>query len=280
MIVLFLWFFCAVWFVHIVPPPPPFLGAWASSVPPPRVRPGSCLHFDNGKRYLSADVRIDCTSARYRALFAYSCAVAAVVLVGFPAVLFAVLRRHRRRLYPQNFNRIVRVKHSDPDGGTSCIVACVETAFAPQDRVEFRDAMQRVGRALALRSFGPAQHRASLPYSVGSTVLRSWEASPGPGDSSLQRHPEEAMFHFALPPSHTRFAAVAVDLAVRDWHVAPKHYDLAADVAARDADPSLRHLSFLFNVRRWGWWAARPLGVGDGGVAPVVDACVCVRARG
>jgi hypothetical protein len=234
---------------------------------------GRCYEFDHGRSYLSVDFRIDCASGRYRAMSVYSAVMMVLIPIGFPAALFWVLWRLRWQLYPMNRDRCLRVRHS-PDSSTPCVVACVEAeCTSPKDRAELHAKVQRLGAWLMqptrVRNPAPVAASASATssttsVSVSSTggvpsigpgagsscghVLRVWESSPGPGDPALQRG-GEAMFHYALPPSHTPAAAAAVDAMVRAWHLAPGRYCADADIEARRLDPTIQHLKFAYQVR-------------------------------
>jgi hypothetical protein len=223
------------------------------------------MDFDNGKRYLSADLRIDCSSGRYRAMLAYALVMMAVIPAGFPLAFVMVLRRHRSQLFPANRNRSVRVRHS-ATAAAPCIVACVEAEFLARDQAEFGSRMQLLGAAMQA---GGRRPLGRLGPQVASTGPCAWGPHLGPGDPALQRG-GEAMFHFALPSSHTAALAAAVDGVVREWHLAPARYSVAADMEARAADPSVQHLVFLYEVGR-GCWECVAAGLG------AVSKCVCVQ---
>jgi hypothetical protein len=55
-------------------------------------------------------------------------------------------------------------------------------------------------------------------------------------------HPEQI-----LPPANTVAAKAAVLDLLEEWHL--QHYDMNADIEARNKDASVQHLSFLFGVR-------------------------------
>ncbi len=223
-----------------------------------------CLKFDGGRRALSADLRIDCDSHLYYRMKAYSVVMLVLIPVGFPLAFLWVLWRHRDSLYPRNRDRCVRVLHS-PDVATACVVACVEAHFSNAARLEFHSKMQQLGREL-LASVPPTpdelQRAAGGPHSMpaasapagcaaGAAVceaVASWEPAPGPGNAALQR-PGEAMFHYALPPTHAPAQAAAVNTVMEAWHIAPDRYCGEDDVNTRRADPSVQHLTFLFEVR-------------------------------
>jgi hypothetical protein len=210
-----------------------------------------CLEFDGGKSYLSADLRIDCSSTRYREMFAYSAAMVVVIPIGFPLGFFWALWRHRRNLYPMNHRRCLRVQHS-ADGSTPCIVACVEAQFTAAAREVLHDQLQRLGRSLLQCDPQPTPSSgATIAPVSGSSggACTIWDSAPGAGDDSLMRS-GETMFHYTLPPTHIPAKSAAVDAVVAKWHLA--HYDVAADVNARREDSSIQHLSFLYEVSRDG----------------------------
>ncbi len=198
-----------------------------------------CRVFDvgNGLFLLDADVSISWDSPRGKSLVAYSVIMVAVVPVGFPLVLFWALYRHRRRLYPMNRDRVVRVRHS-PDNTTPCVVAYVEDLLSATEAAELRERIRRLATALQLDG-----HSADADVTCGSPSA----SAPGPGHPSLQRG-GEAMSHFLLPSTCTPAAVATVDGVVRAWHLAPGRYNMAADIEARDADEAVKHLTFLFNV--------------------------------
>jgi hypothetical protein len=215
-----------------------------------------CLEFDDGKRFLSADLNIDCDSRRYRTMFSYSIVMIVLIPIGFPLGFFWALWQHRRGLYPMNRGRCLRVQHS-PDGATPCIVACVEAQFSPAAREVLHRKVQRLGQLLQLeaevssrgrRRGCPAAGGIATPAPPTGGVGAAWDPMPGPGNPSLQ-HDGASMFHYALPPTNTPTKVAAVDAMVDAWHLAPSRYDVAADVGARLADPSVRHLAFLYEVR-------------------------------
>jgi hypothetical protein len=228
---------------------------------PVAVRP-RCLTFDDGKRRLLADLRIECGSRRHDDMVTFSVFMTAVVPVGFPLAFLWVLWRHRRSLYPRNRDRCVRVRHS-PDAATPCIVACVKPQFSAIAQDAFDCQLQQLGRALQgaqVASPKPHPRRFAGPVvAVGSTAcaLASggavgggpgvWGAMPGPGDPSLQRA-GEAMYHYALPPTHRPDEAAELDALVEAWHVAPDRYSVRADLDSRRADPSVRDFTFLYEV--------------------------------
>jgi hypothetical protein len=224
-----------------------------------------CLEFDDGHEYLSADLRIDCDSRMYREMFAYSMIMFVVIAIGFPLGFFLALWPHRRSLYPMNRDRCVRVRHS-PDGATPCIVACVEAQFSSAAREAFHNQLLQLERVLhaqhqqsqgsvvaglasASASGGASSGGAGgASSSVGGPATgTTLKAVPGPGHPSLQ-HAGEPMFHYGLPATHAPAQAAVVDAAVRDWHLALGRYDVAVDVSARRNNPSVQHLSFLFEV--------------------------------
>jgi hypothetical protein len=211
-----------------------------------------CLEFDGGKSYLSADLRIDCDSTRYHQMFAYSAVMVVVIPIGFPVGFFWALWRHRRSLYPMNRGRCLRVRHSS-DSATPCIVACVEAHFSAAAREVLHDQLQHLGRALLCDAHSsPTAHGTVAPVTSSSGgACTTWSPAPGPGDPSLQ-HAGEPMFHYALPPTHTPAQSAAVDVVVAAWHLAPERYVVAVDVNARRDDPSIQHLSFLYEVRCYG----------------------------
>jgi hypothetical protein len=225
-----------------------------------------CSSFGSEEAYLSADVRIECAGSRYRALVVYASVMVVMVPIGFPLSFFFVLWRHRRSLYPMNRDRCVRVAHS-PDGTTPCYVAGVEAEFLAKDRADFHVKMQQLGSLLLPLSLGttsaplqgalaaPAPRQVTLATNSSgsglatpsSAACRSWDALPGPGAPALQRS-GEAMFHYALPPSSSPAAIAAVEAVVNAWHTSPCRYDAAADLKARQANLSVQHLTFLYEV--------------------------------
>ncbi len=50
-----------------------------------------------------------------------------------------------------------------------------------------------------------------------------------------------------LPLATTAAARKAVDSFAERWHL--EHYDMDVDIATRDADSTVQHLSFLYGVR-------------------------------
>jgi hypothetical protein len=240
-----------------------------------------CYSFDDGQSFLNVDLRINCDSSRYRAMLAYALAMLVLIPFGFPAALFWVLWRHRRQLYPRNHNRSLRVRHS-PDAASPCVVACVEADVSATDRAALHAKMQRLGATLlalttARARYSPGVQRTPAVAAASSPILLStdaeghagcepapsggadcdgasakqWGPLPGPGHPTLQRD-GEAMFHYVLPSSHAPTAAATVDAVVLAWHLAPNRYSSAADVEARNADPTVQHLRFAFQVGAWG----------------------------
>lgn len=49
-----------------------------------------------------------------------------------------------------------------------------------------------------------------------------------------------------MPQSATGHALI--ESFVLKWHL--EHYDMESDIEARDQDPSVQHLNFLYGVRR------------------------------
>ncbi len=230
-----------------------------------RYRVHRCLDLDDGHEYLSADLRIDCDSPKYKTMLAYSVVMMVVIPIGFPVAFLWVLWRHRRSLYPKNRDRCVRVLHSS-DAGSPCIVACVEGEFSTAAREVFHRKVQELGRTLqivpearccrCLRATGrpassaaPASSSTCAPTPAGalSCGVTAWDAMPGPGHPSLQRA-GEPMFHYALPPSFCSDHAAAVNEVADAWHLAPHHYCMRADLDARRADPGVQRFSFLYEV--------------------------------
>lgn len=74
-----------------------------------------------------------------------------------------------------------------------------------------------------------------------------WPAQPGPGALGvLEDADPDTCVHYALPPASTVEVREVLDAFVEGWHL--KHYDMQADLALRDADPSVQHLNFLYGV--------------------------------
>jgi hypothetical protein len=94
-----------------------------------------------------------------------------------------------------------------------------------------------------------------------------WDSSPGPGHPTLQGS-GEAMFHYALPPSHTPAAVAAVEAMVRAWHLAPGRYSAAADMETRANDPAIQHLKFAYQVRGFAPWNKLALCMPDAAAGP------------
>jgi hypothetical protein len=201
------------------------------------------VNVGNDTFLLDADLSIRWDSAS--AFVAYSVVMVAVVPIGFPLVLFLALYRHRRRLYPMNRDRAVRVRHS-PNTTTPCVVAYVEDLLSATEVAELHGRIQRVAETLQVDEPSAG---------TGITCGGPSAPAPGPGHPSLQ-HGGEAMSHFLLPSTCAPTAAAAVDAVVRAWHLAPSRYNMTADIEARDADEAVKHLTFLFNASRS---AAQPL---------------------
>jgi hypothetical protein len=60
-----------------------------------------------------SDVRIDCSSTRYKYMFAFAALMVLVFPIGVPTLFWWSLRRKRDQLYPRNLGRIIRVEE-DP----------------------------------------------------------------------------------------------------------------------------------------------------------------------
>eukprot|EP00937_MAST-01D_sp_MAST-1D-sp2_P006640 g6640.t1 len=59
-----------------------------------------CTRYEDGRRYLTADLSIDCTDERYRDMLKWAAFNIAVFVVGTPLAYYFMLRRHREALQP------------------------------------------------------------------------------------------------------------------------------------------------------------------------------------
>ena len=92
-----------------------------------------CYKFDDGSLLLNADFRINCHSARYKAMLTVSIVMSGVFPIGVPLFLAYTLWRRRASLFPRNVGYTIGVVHS-PDGAQPTVVAVKALNLLPSLR--------------------------------------------------------------------------------------------------------------------------------------------------